>query len=220
MSKITIVYYTANTENPDFENRILLNIITCGAGHDLITVSQKPMTQGINVCVGEVGRSSYNQWRQLQIGAATAKTEFIALAESDFLYTKEHFNTPLARDDCFYAPLRVYQLCTMKDRLHKYIPMHKRYREGVSIVGRMYLLERLDDMLDSMMWKPGIEKPSQMLPHLHSDRSVILYKNETPIVTFRTDNGMHQHIHDDHPSGIDNLPFWGSAEGLMMRFGL
>jgi len=215
---ITIIYYTSNTEKSDFENQIIETLKMNCSGLPIISVSHKPMTLGINICVGEVGRSSYNQWRQLQIGASTARTRFVALAESDFLYPKEHFNIIFDKENVFYAPLRVYQLCSMKNRLHKYIPMHRRYREGTSIVGREYLLETLDSMLGINMWRPGIEPPFKMPPHLFTNKNVSLYKNSVPLVTFRTDAGMHQHIHDDHPSGIDELSPWGRADELIERF--
>jgi len=218
MPNITIIYYTSNNENLDFENQVIDTLIKNSCGLPIISVSQKPMTLGENICVGDVGRSSYNQWRQLQIGAAAAKTKFIALAESDFLYPKEHFSFLPEREDVFYAPITAYQLCTMRGRIHKYLLMHKRYREGTSIVGRDYLLKTLDTMLDSIFWKPGIEKPSQMPKYLFLDKNVSFYNNIVPLVTFRTDEGMHQHIHDDRPDGLDEIPFWGKAENLMRQY--
>ena len=82
---ITIVYYTSNTENPVFEEKIRQILLADSQGLPIISVSQRPITFGTNICVGEVGRSSYNQWRQLQIGVQAAKSKYIALAESDFL---------------------------------------------------------------------------------------------------------------------------------------
>jgi hypothetical protein len=207
---ITIVYYTSNTENTSFEEKIRQILLADSGECPIISVSQKPITLGTNICVGEVGRSSYNQWRQLQIGVQAAKTKYIALAESDFLYSKEHFAFKPTDENTFYAPLRVYQLCTMKNRVHKFIHMHKRFREGTSIVGRDHLLETLDSMLG--------KAPRNMLPHLFWERKSVLYHNVIPIVTFRTDAGMHQHIHDDHPTGIDELPYWGSVESLKSRY--
>jgi hypothetical protein len=218
MSPLTIIYYTSNTENTSFEEKIRQILTEDAQETPIISVSQKPITLGYNICVGDVGRSSYNQWRQLQIGASAATTRFVALAESDFLYSKEHFNSPTPKEDVFYAPLRVYQLCTMANRVHKFIPLHKRYREGTSIVGRDYLLRTLDTMLEKETWRPGIEPPSKMLLHLFFNRNSSLYHNVTPIVTFRTDAGMHQHIHDDHPNGIDEIPYWGDVDSLIGRF--
>jgi len=215
---ITIVYYTSNTENEAFEEKIRQILLADSQGLPIISVSQRPITLGTNICVGEVGRSSYNQWRQLQIGVQAAKSKYIALAESDFLYSKEHFAFIPVDEDVFYAPLRVYQLCTMKNRVHKFIPMHKRFREGTSIVGREYLLTALDSMLGKETWKPGIESPRNMLPHLFHERKSVLYHNNVPVVTFRTDAGMHQHIHDDHPNGIDEIPYWGTVEDVKKAY--
>lgn len=218
---ITVIYYTSNCEDTEFEKRIRETLWENKGDLPLVSVSQKPLDFGENICVGEVGRSSHNQWRQLQIGANVAKTDFVCLAESDFLYPKEHFQIEPTREDTFYAPLRVYQLCAMKGRINKFIPMHTRYREGTSIVSRKLLLETLDEILNGRdLWKAGIEPPEKMLKYLFDGRNVKLYRNPIPVVTFRTDNGMHQHIHDDHPSGINEIPFWGKASDLMRRYGL
>jgi len=215
---ITIVYYTVNTENHDFEDRIKLTLQKSSANLPIISVSQQPIDFGDNICVGNVGRSSYNQWRQLQIGAQAAKTKYVALAESDFLYPKEHFQLKPDKEDVFYAPLKVFQLCVMKGRIQKFILMHRRFREATSIVGRDYLLETLDSMLGEELWRPGIEVPSKMPRHLFMNKNVRLYHNAVPVVTFRTDAGMHQHIHDDHPDGVDEIPFWGNAKDLINEY--
>jgi hypothetical protein len=213
---ITVIYYTSNTENPDFENRIQKTLLENKGDFPLISVSQKPLSLGENICVGDVGRSSFNQWRQVQIGLKFAKTKYVALAESDFLYPKEHFLFLPTEEDVFYVPFTVYQLCTMKNKIHKFILMHQRFREGTSIVSKNYLLKALDEILgDTDFWKPGIEKPRDMPRYLFEGKNVKVYKNRIPLVTFRTDQGMHQHIHDDHPSGLDQISFWGKADELM-----
>lgn len=91
---LTVVYYSSNyleEHNPFFvENtkRILRETIL---DTPLISVSQKPMDFGENICVGEIGRSNRNLYWQILQGAKAAKTKWIATAEDDILYSPDHF---------------------------------------------------------------------------------------------------------------------------------
>ena len=58
----------------------------------IISVSHKPMKFGKNICVGEIGRSGYNLYKQILIGVKEAKTKYVAMAEDDTLYSSEHFS--------------------------------------------------------------------------------------------------------------------------------
>ena len=91
MDSLTILYYSANAM-PDksaqnFRDR-LLEVI---GDTPLISVTQKPMNFGQNICVGEIGQSYYNLYYQQLIGLREVKTKWVAFAEDDSLYTKEHF---------------------------------------------------------------------------------------------------------------------------------
>lgn len=103
MSDLTILYYTAN-KIPDgaaekirahqkklFENK-----------YPIISVSQKPIEYGTNICVGEIGRSKYNCYKQILIGVREIKTKYVACAEDDALYSNDHYNFRPIKDDVFY----------------------------------------------------------------------------------------------------------------------
>jgi hypothetical protein len=62
-----------------------------GFGIPIISISQKPMDFGHNICVGHIGASIYNIYLQILAGAKETKTEFVACCEDDALYTLEHF---------------------------------------------------------------------------------------------------------------------------------
>jgi hypothetical protein len=91
---LTVVYYSSNyleDHNPWFvENtkRLLKETIL---DTPLISVSQKPMDFGTNICVGEIGRSNRNLYWQILQGAKAATTKWIATAEDDIIYSPDHF---------------------------------------------------------------------------------------------------------------------------------
>jgi hypothetical protein len=60
------------------------------------------MDFGHNVCLGDIGRSHHSLFKQTLVGAETAETKHMALAEHDCLYTAEHFNWIPPDDEFFY----------------------------------------------------------------------------------------------------------------------
>ena len=81
----TILYYTSNRENEEFEEKIRQNILENCGDLPIISISQKPIDFGKNICVGDVGHSYLNEWRQILIGAKKARTKHVILCEADFL---------------------------------------------------------------------------------------------------------------------------------------
>jgi len=93
MNDLTILYYTANTipDIPgqrirDYLQKIIQN------KYPIISVSQKPINLGKNICVGQIGRSKYNCYKQILTGTKEVKTKYVACAEDDTLYPIEHFS--------------------------------------------------------------------------------------------------------------------------------
>src|SRR3990167_4043889 len=92
----TVLYITDNQLDGRIDTLCKKNIIESIGDLPLISVSQKPIDFGENICVGGMGRSSLIINIQMKKGLEKVKTEFIAIAEHDCLYTPEHFLfTPL-----------------------------------------------------------------------------------------------------------------------------
>lgn len=64
----SIVYYTSNHEKPEFEQKIIDDLLSKRGDLPIISVTQKPMDLGTNICVGDVGLSYLNARRQMLIG--------------------------------------------------------------------------------------------------------------------------------------------------------
>lgn len=138
----TIIYYTANRENPEFEKKIVDNLKEQAGDIPIISVSQKPMDLGKNICVGDVGFSYLNEWRQILIGAKEVKTPYIIFAESDFLYPKEYFQ--LIPE----LPMYVYDnIWIVMDKKYGDWFWRKKQSEGAQIIKRDLLIEKYTEFL-------------------------------------------------------------------------
>ena len=98
----TIIYLTDNTLDPILATKCREKLLEAAGDHPIISVSQKPIELGTNICVGEIGRSWMSIMKQQLVGLHAAQTKHIAIAEHDCLYTREHFDWTPPRDDVFY----------------------------------------------------------------------------------------------------------------------
>lgn len=86
----TIIHITDNSLAPEIAE-LCRRVLVREAGEiPIISVSQKPIELGVNICVGEIGRNWISLYRQLITGARAAETEWVVICEHDCLYTHEH----------------------------------------------------------------------------------------------------------------------------------
>ena len=71
--------------------RTALLLTAIDKGMSIISISQKPIEFGQNICVGDIGISVYNIYKQILIGAKEAKTKYVACCEDDTIYVPDHF---------------------------------------------------------------------------------------------------------------------------------
>lgn len=121
---LTVIYYTSNwleTHNPYFVENTKKQLLIAIGNLPLISVSQKPMALGKNICVGDTGRSHLNIYRQILIGARAAKTKYVAMAEDDILYSYEHFHDYVPDKDIFAYDMNKWSIYTwIKPPLYSY----------------------------------------------------------------------------------------------------
>ncbi len=93
MRDISILYYTANRISDTFATAIrdILLYQAARFGIPIISVSQKPIDFGDNICVGDIGYSTYNVYKQILVGAKKVRTKYLVCCEDDSLYSPEHF---------------------------------------------------------------------------------------------------------------------------------
>ena len=222
MNNKTILYYTANQENPEFEEKIQQNILENCNGLPIISVSQKPIMFGENICVGEVGRSYLNLYRQTLLGALAAKTEYLVFAESDFLYSKEYFSfTP--QGDNMYRYENVWLMFADKRFGFKYYK--KSYAGGVLIVKRDFLIKELNKYLEGQPeWIDGdfIVRDKKGNPRVdYTDiknfpEKFVSFSSEIPCISFKTGNGLTSRA-SVNKERADTLPYWGNGRELYFK---
>ena len=111
MKNLTCIFYTANRTSDYFFGNVKKQLLKATNGIPIISVSQKPIKLGDNICVGDIGQSQLNIYRQALTGAKAAKTKYIALAEDDVLYHKSHFDY-VPKNDTFAYDRNIWNIYT------------------------------------------------------------------------------------------------------------
>lgn len=98
----TILYTTDNSLDEEIANTCRKWLVKTAGDIPIVSVSQKPIDLGENICLGEMGRSWLSLHKQLLAGLQAVKTKYVAIAEHDCLYSTEHLTWTPPTDDTFY----------------------------------------------------------------------------------------------------------------------
>jgi len=93
IKNLSVIYYTPNYKDETFAEKIRQALLKTIGNTPLISVSQKPLNFGKNICVGDIGRSPRNVYKQMLIGCKEATTDYVGMAEDDTLYHPAHFDS-------------------------------------------------------------------------------------------------------------------------------
>jgi hypothetical protein len=196
----TILYYTSNQEDPGFERKIREDLLSKCGNLPIVSVSQKPIDLGQNICVGDIGFSYKNEFKQILIGAKAATTEYLVFAESDFLYPPEYFSfTPTGGD--IYRYDNIWLVFNHAPKFYK-----RMYSNGAQIVTREFIipiLERYDS------WKKD-----------YDGAAFELFHGDNPCLSFKTGKGMTKSnsVFMGKHNQKDTLPYWGSRRGIGRKY--
>ena len=206
---VTVIYYTANTEDEAFENKVRENILKVIGDLPLISVSRKPIDFGKNICIGEQPVCDSNAWKQLLIGLKEAKTKFCIAAEADCFYPPEYFSFIPPDEDHAYRYGNVW----IKFKKNKNRFYRKAYSEGAQMCGRKYWIRRLEKVIAGREgWEP-----------LPKDHHAIVFKtkdkyswtSENPVISCKTGNGLRGNTGTiKNYKSESSLPYWGKASEI------
>lgn len=240
MTDLSIIYYTSNwldEHNPYFLANTKKQLLTAIGDLPMVIVSQKPTMFGnnsVNVCVGELGRSHLNIYRQILTGCKATKTAFVALAEDDILYSREHFHTKVPNSDYFLYDMNKLSLFTWtKPPLFSF--RHNRMVVNQLIAPRLLLIEALEERFKRLDDLKAQGVPEERIIKNWGDPG--RYENLLGVTVRQTDTFMCTcpSIVFTHPQAygylnhgkrkrlgdlrIIEVPYWGKAEEVLKLWG-
>lgn len=201
----TIIYYSSNREKPEFEKKIQENILKNSNGLSIISVTQKPMIFGENICVGEHYNCYYNEFRQIQIALQRAKTPYVLVTESDFLYPSDYFSfEPKEIGKCY----RYDDVWVLDDKGNEFIL--KGRSDGAQLMDREMWLNMINKWLDkNRMWSNSGE-PKRTTPQVRRNKNKYVWSGN-PTITFKTKNNITPKTKTTDITA-KGLPYWGTVE--------
>jgi len=228
MAKPAIIYYTSNQENEEFEKKIRDNILDVCGGIPIVSVSQKPIDFGKNICVGEVGVNDDNLFRQVQIACQNTDADYIINTEADVVYPEDYFKFVPPSLSQVYRSDNIWILYGRRKGYYK-----KEYSEGGQIIGREFYLSILEKALrDLPKWNPltykngicpGRPEPQGPINKIRNPFTLSRVKWEyfrtDPIISVKTGNGL-RHYGGRSWGHEENLPIWGNYKSLKIKFGI
>jgi len=214
LQDLTVIFLTVNKLPKHWTNFHRSVLLEASNGAEIITVSRKPMW-GTNIIQdGEISAS--NIYKQMLRAAKLAKTEYVAIAEDDTLYTKEHFKF---RPKVFgYNMSRWGILSWSKDPAYFY-----RHRESNSalIANRKLLIECLEEYPEGAFGEVGKEKTVKR--YGLKQYKVQRFHSKDPIVNFHHKFAIDKMEQLEKKSEDKSLiaykvPCWGEAKELLTYF--
>lgn len=211
-STFAVIYYTSCRENPEFEKRVQENILAV-TDLPIISVSQKPIAFGKNICVGDVGASGFNCFRQVQIALQNTDADFVISAEADCVYPPDYFTFRPDNEECW----RNNNLYVMGDQRRCYW----KKVEGAThaqVVGRQYYLNRLNELFDGAPEWNTEEMNFPKERHRKEDifDKVNFWTSDNPVVQIKTHRGMRYYTHSDRTDRKE-ISYWGNGRELRKR---
>lgn len=217
---LTVIFYTANVAPIKFAEKIRAQLWKAKGDLPLISVSQKSIRFGQNICVGQIGRSHLNIYRQALIGAKAAETRYIALCEDDVLYSTEHFKHR-SHAKMFAYNMSVWSIYTWDEAIFSY--KDRRNLSGL-ICERDLFIEAMEERFkrwpdDSKVNIANWSEPGKYEANLDvSDRESEKFYTDIPNIAFSHPTALSfQNLGKRKRRGnlkVIGLPGWGMAEDI------
>ena len=189
MSNVTVLYITASAEEEEFEKNIIGHLLKNCGDLPIVSVSQKPLDLGNNICVGYHEPCYENEFRQMQIGLREVNTEYVVIAESDFIYPPEYFSfSPSGADVYRYGNVWVI-FSHNKYKRYTNKGFFKGFSDGAQMIKRDFLLNLIDKHLgvEETWFTPKGERV--LFGRIKTDLNNT-WTSEEPAITFKTLNNV------------------------------
>jgi hypothetical protein len=210
----TIIYYSSNREPWAFEKRVIHDMQKKSNGLPVVSVTQNPISLGKNICVGDVGTSGFNMFRQILLGLYEVKTPYVISAEADCVYSPDYFSFEPKRNDVFYRNNNLYVLYKTGKFYEK--PQGSTWAQ---IVGTQHYIKILEKWFTGApQWSPE----EKSFPKERWGKSDVwdvqeMFSTEFPCISFKSGYGMRKKsptLNEEY----ETLPYWGSGKKLYTKF--
>lgn len=212
----TIIYVSSNREYWTFEKRIIKHLLKNCGDVPIISVTQKPINLGKNICVGDVGASGFNMFRQVLIGLKEATTKFVISAEADCLYPPDYFQFVPEQDDAFYRNQNCYLMGNKRDYFYK-----KSVGSTFSqVVGREHYIKRLEKLFKGAPEWSVDEKnfPKERWRKEDVVDTQVFFNLPNPCISFKSGKGMRHFSTTKEREPIYDIAYWGNSKKLRKKF--
>lgn len=221
---LTVIFLTLN-KTPEHFAEYQKNILLESIGdYPLITISRKPLDFGENLI--DTDEPGYqNIYRQILKGAKLAKTPYIAIAEDDVLYTKEHFEFYRPPLDKFAYNQHRWALFAWGTSIYS---MRNRKSNCSLIAPRELTVEALEERFQKCgeKWNPGFVGElgrSRVEEGLKvTKRKSVEVFSEIAIIQFNHKEGTEATQRNRKKAvgfiKANKIPYWGNARDLRKEF--
>lgn len=226
---LTVIYLTANQQPKHWEEYQTSVLFKAIKGFPLIIVGRKPyiIPRYIDArfILDEGLKSHLNMYKQMLKAAKMAKTPYIAAAEDDALYPREHFTQFRPPLDAFAYDMNRWRLFTWQDE--PWFNWTNRVSNCVGILPRELFIEAWEERLAKF---PGDSMPIHRISEVGRNNQeewmgVTKRKRADYFAEFST-------IHLNHLNGTDStetrkamgpiraieVPYWGRAEDIVKLY--
>lgn len=207
-----IIYYSSNIESPEFEQKIIDNINEVKGDLNVISVTQKNLNFGKNICVGERGYSYLNAFRQILLGAEESTSDFLWMCESDVLYPREGYFD--------FEPTDINKIYSYNENWIMWKnPNYNNFRKklqqhGGMIYGRKWLIEFLNKCLKGLPeWSTNRK---QGIPFYDKNQEFVFFGKD-PIVNIITGNNGRKNTSLMNVPSQRILDYWGDCKLLKRK---
>jgi hypothetical protein len=203
-----VIYISSNREKPEFEKKIVADMLSKKGNLPVYSVTQKPMDFDFNMCVGDIGASGFNFCRQLQLAVGMCTADYVVSCEADCLYSPDYFTFVPPRLDRVYRNTNNYVMPLGKDYWHT-----KNSQTAFQVAGRNLLLDRLNFLMKGQpMWNLKMKNyPKEIgqsfLPGWDT------FRTKYACFGIKTGYGMRRHTNSGKEK-FRKLPYWGSGKKI------
>lgn len=228
---LTVIFLTANEHPQHWQNFHWKHLMNAIGNYPLIisTINEKQYLEfaeiGLNVLLQTEPRSHRNMYRQLLRACKLATTPFIAVAESDVLYSPEHFSFYRPPLDAVAYDMSRWVLFTWRP----VFSIRRRLNNSTMIASREYLIEALEERYGDNSTCVD-DRVGEVGRHIHESALGIKLRKAIEVWCY------HPSVQISHPNNISfaqadhpyrktlgeikalEIPVWGKAEDLVKEY--